>query len=620
MTFQTARGEVRAVENVSIDIERGATYAFVGESGSGKTATCLGLARLLQSRHRLTGSAAFDGFDLATADERTLAAIHGRRIGFVFQDAAGRLDPLRNVKSHFLTTTRRLLGLRGPAALARILESLRNVGLFDVEAVLAKFPHELSGGMAQRVMIALALVGNPDLIIADEPTTALDAGNRLTILSLLTRLARQHSASLILVTHDLKAASFCDVLAVFYAGQVVEIARIDHGYDMLRHPYSRALLRAAPHLAEEWPARPIPGTMPAHGERGSVCRFAPRCSARRIACMNEPLTFKEDRQGGVLCQFPMVEESFDEATELISAGETRGAARPVLSEPVLELDRVSKAFHARSLFGFGRKRLGGHALLDVSLVVHKGECLALVGESGSGKSTICNLVLGMCQPSAGRVNLRIDGEEPFAGAARKSVPRVQMIFQDPQSAFDPRIPIGEQVAEPLRVNGIGTAASRLREARAMFDTVRLEHDFLSARPRQLSGGQLQRAAIARALILRPQLLVCDEPTSALDVSVQCEIVNLFGELKRSMGLAMLFVTHDLAAIRPIADRIAVMRAGEIVEEGSTAQIIAEPRHPYTQNLIDLSGGLSLGRADAQDRGRQPDLWPLGHDVREGVVA
>ncbi len=619
VTFPAAHGgQIRAVEDVSISIGRGESYAFVGESGSGKTTTCLGFARLLaDGKHELSGKAEFDGVDLVTTNSATLSRIRGHRIGVVFQDAAGRLDPLKTVRSHFLSTLRRLLGLQGRKALDKACECLAEVGLKDAATVLEKYPHELSGGMAQRVMIALALAGDPDLIIADEPTTALDLENRRRILTLLKNLTKDRGAALILVTHDLQAAAYCGRIAVFYAGQVVETADLTAGLTGLRHPYSTALLRTVPRLHQAEPPQPIGGVMPAHGHRSAFCRFASRCQSRQPVCMSEPAVFKVHQDGGVRCHLPA-------GSLPVNTGESHfpNAAMPEKKEKgrtpgVVELQGICKTFQAKPFLGLIGRGPAKEILRNVSLSVGQGECLALIGESGSGKSTVCNIVLGLSAPTSGQITFNFDGSGNSLSLGNHHLPRAQMVFQDVHSAFDPRLTIGSQIAEPLRVNGIGTARERHEAALRMLRKVRLEDDHMNARSSELSGGQLQRAAIARALMLEPGLLVCDEPTSALDVSVQAEIIGLFQELKQTLGVAILFVTHDLAAVWPLADRVAVMLSGEVVETGKPRQIAERPQHPYTRRLIELCTSFEKGLMG--EGGAPAASTPFRQDLLEKVV-
>ncbi|WP_417766669.1 oligopeptide/dipeptide ABC transporter ATP-binding protein [Stappia sp.] len=617
VAFPTADGgQVHAVEGVSITVGKGQSYAFVGESGSGKTATCLGFARLLaRGRHRLSGQAVFDGIDLIAANNGALSKIHGRRIGVVFQDAVGRLDPLKTVRSHFLTTFRHLVGLRGRKAVEKAHASLAEAGLGDPASVLEKYPHELSGGMAQRVMIALALAGDPELIIADEPTTALDLENRLRILALLKNLTKTRDAALILVTHDLQAAAYCDRIAVFYAGQLVETADISAGLGELRHPYSTALLRSVPRLRQSEPPKPIGGVMPAHGERGDLCRFAARCQHRRSDCMLEPVVLRTHGEGSLRCHVP-AETLPALATELRFSHASKVKIVKKSVPAVIELREICKAYQTKPFLGLIKRGPARQILRNVSFSIGEGECLALIGESGSGKSTVCNIVLGLSAPTSGYVEFDFDGSNG-PDPIKRRLPRAQMVFQEVHSAFDPRLTIGRQIAEPLRVNGIGTAADRRDAALKMLRKVRLEDDLMNARSGQLSGGQLQRAAIARALMLSPRLLVCDEPTSALDVSVQAEIIELFKELKQTLGVAILFVTHDLATVWPLADRVAVMLAGEVVETGPPDHVSEKPRHPYTRRLIELCTAFESGLPGACDSTAGTN--PGDHGQMEKVV-
>lgn len=587
VSFDTPNGPVVAVEDINLAINRGETYAFVGESGSGKTVTCLGLVRLLEGAYKTSGTVRLVDLDLTNVPDRALDNIRGRHIGIVFQDAVGSLDPIRTVGSHFAATIRRNTHLRGEAASRYAVELLAEVGLTDA-TVLAKHPHELSGGMAQRVAIALALVGDPELIVADEPTTALDAANKVRILQLLRRLCTQRRAALIFVTHDLLAAAkICDRVAVFYAGQIVEVARLNGGFSQLRHPYSLALLDSVPRLFGDPTPRPIPGEMPALANRDGLCRFRDRCPARVEKC--GAIALYPDRSGKTqaLCHFPAaprVGGHVDRVAKTINALPPQKS--PTANAAIVELHEVSKTFGHKRLDLFTRS--SGHvALANVSLTVGKGECVALVGESGSGKSTIGRIILGLDRPTTGTVRFNLPQAARRLADSESKYP-VQIIFQDARAAFDPRLTIGQQIEEPLRVNHIGSPAMRQERVREMLNRVHLSPSLTSALPHEVSGGQLQRVGIARALVLNPSLLVCDEPTSALDVSVQAQIVNLLIQLKQSLGLSLLFITHDLAAARPLADRIVVLHQGAVVEAGETERVLQQAQHSYTQNLILLS--------------------------------
>ncbi|WP_162894988.1 dipeptide ABC transporter ATP-binding protein [Rhizobium terrae] len=588
VSFDTPAGRTVAIEDINLEIDRGQTYAFVGESGSGKTVTCLGLVRLLNGKHATSGSIWFDGVNLCDIPVRALDEIRGRRIGVIFQDAVGSLDPIRTVGSHFAATIRRNTGRRGPDASRHAVELLAEVGLDD-GAVLAKYPHELSGGMAQRVAIALALVGDPELIIADEPTTALDAANKVRILNLLRRLCTQRNAALIFVTHDLLAAAkLCDHVAVFYAGRIVEVAQLDVGFSKLRHPYSIALLRSVPRLVGDPAPRPIPGEMPSFADRDALCRFRDRCEYSVERCRTVAPGPDRFRRMHVQCHFP-VNTTFGTAvpeTADLSRSVKFPATAPSSNAPVVELRNVGKIFGGKRLNPFAADNRHV-ALTGIDLAIGRGECVALIGESGSGKSTIGRIILGLDQPTTGTVKYNFAAND---GGPRKTTRQypVQIIFQDARSALDPRLNIGQQIEEPLRVNHLGTAHMRRKRVAEMLDLVHLSPSFATALPHELSGGQLQRVEIARALVMNPSLLVCDEPTSALDVSIQAQIINLLMHLKQSLELSLLFITHDIAAARPLADRIAVLRQGALVEIGETERILRQARHPYTQELITLT--------------------------------
>ncbi|MFC5752374.1 dipeptide ABC transporter ATP-binding protein [Actinomadura rugatobispora] len=524
VSYRTRTGLVSAVRDVALEVRPGEIVALVGESGSGKSTTAHAVTRLLAGNAAIdAGRILFGDRDLTGLSERELRTVRGARIGLIPQDPAVSLNPVKRVGEQ-VAEVLRLHGLatRRSAPLEAV-EVLERAGLPDPRVRARQYPHELSGGMRQRALIAIAIAAGPELIVADEPTSALDVTVQRRILDHLQDLTGELGSAVLLVTHDLGvAADRADRIAVMSGGRVVEEGPAGRILGDPRDPYTRRLLRNAPSLAVAEPA-PRPEGLPAP---------APAASEE------EPLVVTEH----LVKEFPLPHG--------------RGTARTV------------------------------RAVDDVGLTIHRGRTLALVGESGSGKSTTARLVLRLVPPSSGRIVF--DGEDVTAvrgNGLRRLRRRAQLIYQNPYASLDPRFSIGEVITEPLRAFRVGDRAARSARARELLDRVALPASTLDRRPAELSGGQRQRVAIARALALGPDLVVCDEPVSALDVSVQAQVLELLAELQERTGVAYLFISHDLAVVRQIAHRVAVMKDGRIVETGTTGEIFAAPAHPYTRELL-----------------------------------
>ncbi|MFI1381059.1 dipeptide ABC transporter ATP-binding protein [Embleya sp. NPDC020886] len=566
VVFDSERGPVHAVRGVDLELAVGEMLGVVGESGSGKSTTALALARMLPPAGRIVGgSVLLDGdTDLVTASEAALVGVRGRRIGMVFQDPMTSLNPLLTVRRQLHEALRAHGFGDRRAREARAVELAELVGIPG--ARLSGYPHQFSGGMRQRVMIALALANRPDVLIADEPTTALDPTVQAQILELLDTLRRELGTAVLLITHNMGVvAERCDRVAVMYGGRVIEQGPVAEVLTAPRHPYTAGLLRAVPRLDTPAGTRlaGIPGTPPDLALPVLGCAFADRCAAVIDRCRTEqpdlvPVT--DDVRSA--CWVPPTEAPAHEPGPI-----RRNAPDP--TSPVLEVRGVSKSFRSR-------RRPAVAALTDVDLVLYPGETLGVVGESGSGKSTLARAIVGIHKPDRGVI--RVAGKGRLAR-------EVQMVFQDPFASLNPRMTVGDIVADPLHAQRIGTPLERRARVLELLERVGLDPAAASRLPRDFSGGQRQRIGIARALAPAPSVLICDEAVSALDVSVQAQVVNLLAELQAELGLALLFIAHDLAVVRSISHRIVVLREGRVVETGPADDLVAHPQDPYTKALL-----------------------------------
>ena len=572
-------GTLHAVRDVSLSLDRGQSLGIVGESGSGKSLSALALMRLLPRGAECRPTRmAFDGQDLPAMPDAAFAhEIAGPRIGMIFQEPMTSLNPVYTIGRQMTEAAVARGMLSGSQARKKAIDLLDRVGIPDPAGRMSQYPHQMSGGQRQRVMIAMTLMLDPDLLIADEPTTALDVTVQAQILDLLDGLRRERQMGMILISHDLAVvAERTDHVAVMYAGEVIEQGAAAAVLRAPAHPYTQSLLQAIPTMGAD-PARlgAIPGTVPSLMHPPTGCIFAPRCGYRRPDCTSARPPVQ---QAGAVHDYRCV---------LSDPPTARPPAQPLAGhgvaggEPVIAASHVTQLFQSRKgLFGPKREI---RALDDVSLSLRRGETLALIGESGSGKSTLARIMLGLALPTAGEVTMLGRPVAELTGTERASF--VQPVFQDPYSSLNPRRRLAEIIARPLVLRGEGDSASRARSVEEAMDLVRLPKRLLHTYPSQLSGGQRQRVAIARALVTRPEALVCDEPTSALDVSVQAQILNLLDELRAEMGLTCLFITHDMAVVHQIADRVAVMYQGRIVEEGNARDVLARPANDYTQRLL-----------------------------------
>ncbi|GAB7029822.1 ABC transporter ATP-binding protein [Streptomyces sp. NPDC021749] len=591
---------VHALDGIDLDVAPGEALGLVGESGCGKTLTALAVLGLLPAGGRITGGRIlFHGTDLAAAPEPVLRGVRGHTVGMVFQDPLSSLNPTMTIGAQVAEPLRLHTRLTRAEAHAKAEETLGLVGLPRPAERMTHYPHQLSGGMRQRVAIAMALVCEPDLLIADEPTTALDATTRHQILELVDALRARLGMALILVTHDLGViARRVDRVAVMYGGRIAERAPVRPLFAAPRHRYTQALLAALPERAPD-PARPlatVPGLPPVLTTRPTGCRFAPRCGFATDLCRTAEPELTDGPDGGrpadrtahaFACFHPAgPAPGPDPVAEVRPPAPV--AAPPRTDVPLLRLTDLAKSYPLHD-GPFARRRGGAgiSAVAGVSLTVRRGETFGIVGESGCGKSTLGRLAVGLEAPTTGTVEIAGRDLATLRGRELRAHRReVQLMFQDSEAAMDPRMRVGAVLTEPLVIQGIGDRAARRRRIAGLLDDVGLPRGAVDRYPHEFSGGQRQRLGLARALALAPSLVVADEPVSALDVSVQAQILNLMRALQREKGLSYLFISHDLAVVRHVADRVGVMYLGELVETGPTEAVFDRPLHPYTRGLLD----------------------------------
>ena len=601
---------VDALSNIQFTLNAGETLALLGESGCGKSLTALALMRLLPPNARyqsgqvlLKSTESGRPEDLLRLSEDRMRSVRGQRMAMIFQEPATSLNPVMRVGEQIAEVIRLQRRLPAVTLNEEVQGLLAQVGLPDPARAAAAYPFELSGGMKQRAMIAMALAGDPQILLADEPTTALDVTLQAQILDLIQALQQQRQMGVLLITHDLAVvASRADRVAVMYAGQIVECGAVADVLHNPSHPYTRALLAALPEQAcHGEPLLQLPGRVPSLGHWPMTCRFAPRCAVQEPHCLVEspPLVVLP----GDRCQTPVPHQVLcwragDETARLSSVVAERQcpSTATVASAPALDVRDLQARYDRNGtgkLSAWWRRLVGRPAMTSprpvvdgVSFSLHPGETLALVGESGCGKTTTARAVLGLQPISSGVIALQGapiagQGVRPPAGWRRQ----VQMVFQDPFASLDPRQRIRAILAEGPRALGLSPDTYADGRLQALLERVGLAADALDRYPHEFSGGQRQRIAIARALAVKPAVLVCDEPTSALDVSVQAQILNLLRELQAETGMAYLFITHNFGVVRYMADRVAVMQGGRILESGSVSDVLERPQHDYTKTLL-----------------------------------
>jgi peptide/nickel transport system ATP-binding protein len=586
--FDTPEGAVRAVDGIDLAVGRGETVALLGESGCGKSMTALSLLRLVPApTGRIVGGHVWLGdTDLLQLPERDMRRVRGRRLAMIFQEPQTALNPVLTVGEQIREALPDAASLSRVAARARVVELLQAVGMADPERRYDAYPHELSGGMKQRAMIAIAVAAQPDILVADEPTTALDVTLQSQILDLLRDLQRRTGMGLLLITHDLGVVSqLADRVAVMYAGQIVEQAPRARFFVDPRHPYSRKLFRSLPNRLKRGAAlEVIEGSVPSLAREFRGCRFVERCDYAAEACHERvPSWIGDAESGGVRCHL------YDPGSGVRLVSKTVSAAFVPETRPgpvLLRVEDLKVHFPIRK--GVLQRAVAHVKAVDgVSFEIRRGQTLALVGESGCGKTTVGKGLLQLVRPSFGRVRFGEDELTSLSGQKLRDLRRrFQVIFQDPYSSLDPRMQVGEILEEGLRAQRLGgDSAARRQRVAALLDQVGLPAEAVQRYPHEFSGGQRQRICIARALAVNPELIVCDEPTSALDVSVQAQILNLFKRLQAELELSYLFITHNLSVVEYLAHEIAVMYLGRIVERGLVEDVLDRAAHPYTRALL-----------------------------------
>lgn len=587
VAFEMKHTSITAVDDVDFFLAAGETVALVGESGCGKSLTASALMRLLPTyaRYGQHSEIIWSGTDVLTLSESVMRQFRGKRLAMIFQDPMTALNPVLTIGEQLAEALGHRHTWAGSKRRKNMAALLREVEISEPERRLHHYPHQLSGGQKQRVVIAIALAGQPEVLIADEPTTALDVTTQAQILALLKRIQKQRNMSLLLITHDLSLVeAVADRVYVMYAGQIVESARVSVFFKQPLHPYTQHLLAALPHFDKrEQRLSAIPGRVPSPDDRPSGCRFHPRCTHVFAPCAKEEpilqtLTQKDTRL--VRCHLypehqhpPILAASKERREDKLDAG------------PVLFSVRDLGVYFPMQRGFLGRPAQVHKAVDGLSFDLNEGQTLALVGESGSGKSTVCRVLLGLQKIACGQVTFRDKAVNNFRGQALKQFRKdVQIIFQDPYSSMNPRMTVGQIIAEGMEAQNKSRAWIRQRQYE-LLDQVNLPKGSLERYPHQFSGGQRQRLCIARALACSPKVLICDEPTSALDVSVQAQVLNLLKDLQQELHLTYLFVTHNMAVVSYLADDVLVMRDGRMVEQGTCEQLLRAPAHAYTKQLL-----------------------------------
>ena len=610
------RGSVKAVDRLSLSIHPGETLGVVGESGSGKTMLGLSIMRLLPHGGHITGGRILlEGQDIVGLPDKAMRRVRGGSVGYVFQDPMTSLNPTIPIGEQIAESVLLHHDVSKRDARSRALEVLEQVGMPHAGERMTSYPHQLSGGLRQRVMIAVALAADPKLLIADEPTTALDVTIQEQILTLLDDLRHSLGMAILLITHDLGViASRADRVAVMYAGRIVEESDAASVFGNPRHPYTEALLAALPETAAaaQETLYSIPGLPPDLTDPPTGCRFAPRCRYATDECRAGYPEFSGDRHRFACFHHTGSPDDSrtpdpvraDPVERRVVAPAASSSREPVEREPLLRIEHLVKDFDVTSGAVLQRRTGRLSAVADVSFTLSAGSTFGLVGESGCGKSTIGRLIVGLETPTSGTITIGgHDTSRLNSRGGRELRKMIQLMFQDPYASLDPRMTVGAIVREPLSIQRLGSKHDQQKRVLELLDEVGLPRTATERYPHEFSGGQRQRVGLARALAVSPKLVVADEPVSALDVSVQAQVLNLMVDLQKEHGLSYIFISHDLGVVRHVSDRIGVMYLGKLVETGPADEVYNTPLHPYTKGLLDAIP-VADPRAEA-DRDRLP---------------
>ncbi len=585
----TEDGVIHAVRDVSFSVDSGDFFGIVGESGSGKSVLVQAIMGLIPGA-RITGEVWFDGHDLLTMKPDALRTIRGRAISMIFQDPLSSLHPQFTIGWQIVEQIRTHRKVSRAEARRMTVEILGKVGIPDPDTRFSAYPHQFSGGMRQRVMIAMALVLNPALIIADEPTTALDSTVQAQILDLLHEMREEFDATILMITHDLTVlARVADNMMVMYAGHKLEAGPARELFARPAHPYTSGLLRSSPGNYEPGtPLVPIPGKPPSLLNPVTGCVFAPRCPDAMSKCWSEtpPLrTYSNGLETSCwLTEAPSEPEASEEMQDVSTLPITvLNPNTTELATPIVQINDLELSFRSK------RGRTSVDVLRGIDLAIFRGETLGLVGESGCGKSTLARVIAGLIPATGGKVHLAGHDLSTVNHEQWRSLRReVQLVFQDPYGSLNPRRRVGSIIGDPFRIHRISSGEKRKKSVQQLMELVGLNPEHYNRFPSQFSGGQRQRIGIARALALNPSIIIYDEPVSALDVSIQAQVLNLMSSLQKEFNLTYLFISHDLAVVRHVCDRIAVMDKGKIVELATTEQLYADPQHEFTKVLLEAS--------------------------------